>query len=238
MKKKRSAKRTVTATCVEARRERKEEGRLRYKLSRSHAGIPVRPRRNSIQNWKERSSNTWLSLVEYIVRIASNLFLSRVLTAEVNPLGGCLLQLELGMGSYPFTKAKQISLSGRWTDFVDCARSSNRENTPPGIESERIVGERYGKTVGLTVLRPSKNCPTMMAGLRFDPRWILKRSNWLLGNSEAANCRRGGKKSSGKKEWRGEMKIVLFLWFFFWRKNFMRSVIIIRPNRGIYGRPR
>lgn len=57
----RGRRRTVTATCVEARREerRKEEeeeekGRERYKLSRSHVGIPVRPRRNNIQNWKER----------------------------------------------------------------------------------------------------------------------------------------------------------------------------------------
>lgn len=102
-------------------------------------------------------------------------------------------------------------VDGRISSIVRAPRTEKIPPPPPGIESERIVGERYGKTVGLTVLRPSKNCPTMMAGLRFDPRWILKRSNWLLGNSEAANCRRGGKKSSGKKEWRGEMKIVLFL---------------------------
>ena len=84
--------------------------------------------------------------------------------------------------------------------------------------------ERYGKTVGLTVPRPSKNCPTQrwcsVKRLRFD--WILRRSNWLgKKQRETANCRRNGKESSGKKS-RREMKIVLFRFFLFlsrWRKN-------------------
>lgn len=165
----RGRRRTVTATCVEARREERreeeeeeEKGRERYKLSRSHVGIPVRPRRNNIQNWKERirgihSTNS----LERRRGRGENLFLSRVLTAEVNPLG----VRDACSGS----KRDLSRETDRWTDFVLLEPRKYLE-----------ILERYGKikVVGLTVP------PKIVQLCNDDGRWngcgsILKRSNWL-----------------------------------------------------------
>lgn len=221
----RGRRRTVTATCVEARREerRKEEeeeekGRERYKLSRSHVGIPVRPRRNNIQNWKERirgihSTNS----LERRRGRGENLFLSRVLTAEVNPLG----VRDACSGS----KRDLSRETDRWTDFVLLEPRKYLE-----------ILERYGK-IKVRPNSSSKDCPIVQRW------WSVKRLRFdfktfeLVGKKAARNCRRERNRdencsfdSFSLSRWRNEERI---------RKNFVCSVLMIRlRNRRIYDRPR